>query len=117
MEYSATLIRGFLAMAGLAGKPQLARRCSSTRSTPHTILLISLSEGGGCHPGYTSSEKKRRGGVTRVTPAVRGRGGRRSSRRRRRRRRSMSSSNRRMKRSLRKRRRIFLREVLGRHRV
>lgn len=44
MEYSATFMSGRPAISGLAGRPQLASRCSSTRSTPHTIRLMSLPQ-------------------------------------------------------------------------
>ena len=36
---------GRLAMRGLDGSPTDASRCSSTRSTPHTNLLMSLQQG------------------------------------------------------------------------
>lgn len=44
MEYSASLTSGLLAIKGLAGSPQLASKCSSTRSTPHTTRLMSLPD-------------------------------------------------------------------------
>jgi hypothetical protein len=47
MEYSAMRLSGRLAMKGRAGRPQLASRCSSTKSTPHTTRFMSLQVSAG----------------------------------------------------------------------